>query len=102
MDQVFPLETNKNIDTVLFYTPRTGFCISVQYLAYTNVTSKLGYTGLLDNLLVNSARTELINLDTVSLNNLLSYYSQPEERFRQEALDMLYHILAYYPRYGER
>lgn len=61
-------------------------------------TSRYGATGLLEDLNINLSRSGGIQIDPVTANTLISYFYQDEDRFIEEGEDLLYHLLAYYPR----
>ena len=61
-------------------------------------TSRYGATGLLEDLNINLSKSGGIQIDPVTANTLISYFYQDEDRFIEEGEDLLYHLLAYYPR----
>lgn len=95
--RVLPLLTNEYVEVYMFKRDKSYYLDARMYMFKGN-TSDFGNTGLLGNLGINNVVKDIVEIDPVTANNIISYMYQEEDRFLEEGEDFIYHILAYYPR----
>ena len=91
-----PLITNELFEINLMY--RNGYFLQIKAYQFTNNTNEFGLTGLLSDLYLNNFTEEYIEIDKLTTLAILAYLVQEESRFIEEGEDLIYHILAFYPR----
>lgn len=95
--RALPLLTNEYIEVYMIKRGK-GYYLDTRMYMFKGNTSDFGNTGLLANLGINNIVKDTLQIDPVTANTIISYMYQEEDRFLEEGEDLIYHILAYYPR----